>query len=218
MRALQKGRWLVTDDWLWHVESCHLASAMAGPAGSSAVVLVPGTGSSMLAGGSQPDRHGMNEDNHSNSSARRTRRCPNLTADSIIVMRERQRQLREQSRNLRQDLRNARRRRARVLTRLRHLDTASVLQVLSERGLDLAGQGTSLQPPRNAAVLEIGAAEVAAVENSDSETLSLAGREKHGSGAHVRTQGETPEEEQMQVAGHPTQEGDDEAAGAAASD
>jgi len=188
---------------------------MARPAGSEAVVLVPEAGSSLVAASRQSAGQEMNGDNHSTSSVRRTRRCPNLTADSIIVMRERQRQLREQSRNLRQDLRNARRRRARVLTRLRHLDTASVLQVLSERGLDLAGQGASLQPPRIALPQGTGEPDAASGDHSGSETLSLAGGNDHGNNERVTTLAEQSEGDQMQVAGNETRTGDDEEAGAA---
>jgi hypothetical protein len=90
-------------------------------------------------------------------------------------MRERQRQLRQQAKNLTQDLRNAKKRRTRILARLRHLDTAGVLQVLGERGLDLEGLA-SLQPRREAQRREDMEVEAAPVDDhASSETLSLRG-------------------------------------------
>ena len=54
--------------------------------------------------------------------------------------RRRAKELKNEARKVRNDMKNKKRRRARVINRLRHLDTASVVQVLMDRGLDLAAE------------------------------------------------------------------------------
>ncbi len=73
---------------------------------------------------------------------------PDLSADEITRLRERQRELKQEQRRVKNEMKNKKRRRARVIARLRHLDTASVMQVLLERGLDVVGApGAPAGPP-----------------------------------------------------------------------
>jgi len=59
----------------------------------------------------------------------------NLSQDSIAQLRAQHKQLKKEQKRLRQEVKNTTRKRQRVLARMRHLDTASVLQVLAERGV-----------------------------------------------------------------------------------
>ena len=62
-----------------------------------------------------------------------------LSQDAIQDLRARRRQLKLEQRRLRNEERNAQRKRARIMKKLKNLDTSSVTQVLIERGLDLQG-------------------------------------------------------------------------------
>ena len=54
--------------------------------------------------------------------------------------------MKNEARKVRNDWKNKKRRRARVINRLRHLDTASVLPRLMDRGLDLSGGKPAAAP------------------------------------------------------------------------
>ena len=64
---------------------------------------------------------------------------PDLSQDAITDLRLKQKSLKQEQKRIRAEMKNKKRRRARLLQRMRHLDTASVLQALMERGLDFAG-------------------------------------------------------------------------------
>ena len=69
------------------------------------------------------------------------------TREGAHAARRRQaKELKNEARKVRNDLKNKKRRRARVINRLRHLDTASVLQALTDRGLDLSGGKPAAAP------------------------------------------------------------------------
>jgi hypothetical protein len=67
---------------------------------------------------------------------------PDLAQNTIEELRSRHRELKQQQRKVKSQLRNQKRKRARVLKRMRNLDTASVLQVLMDRGIDFSGAGS----------------------------------------------------------------------------
>ena len=71
---------------------------------------------------------------------------PDLSQDEITRLRKRAKELKNEARKVRNDMKNKKRRRARVINRLRHLDTASVLQVLMDRGLELSGGKPAAAP------------------------------------------------------------------------
>jgi len=79
---------------------------------------------------------------------------PDFSQNTIEVLRARNKELKREQRQVRQQLHNQKRKRARVIKRMRNLDTASVLQVLMDRGIDFsgaapqsAGAGSSSDPP-----------------------------------------------------------------------
>ena len=71
---------------------------------------------------------------------------PDLSQDEIARLRQRAKELKTEARKVKNDMKNKKRRRARVINRLRHLDTASVLQVLMDRGLELSGGKPAAAP------------------------------------------------------------------------
>ena len=70
----------------------------------------------------------------------------NLSQDAITQLRAQHKHLKKEQKRVRQEMKNTTRKRQRVLARMRHLDTASVLQVLVERGVQL-GPPASVPPP-----------------------------------------------------------------------
>ena len=89
---------------------------------------------------------------------------PDLSQNTIEELRAKNRQLKKEQKMVKQQLTNQKRKRARVMKRMRNLDTASVLQVLMDRGIELttlgsgsAGSSTRTQreaiepPPRSTA-------------------------------------------------------------------
>ena len=60
-----------------------------------------------------------------------------LSQDAITDLRARHKQLKAEQKRVRQEMKNKARKRQRVLARMRHIDTASVMQVLLERGVNL---------------------------------------------------------------------------------
>ena len=68
---------------------------------------------------------------------------PDLTQDALEELRRRQRSLRQEQRKVRMQLKLQARKRSRVITRMRNLDTAAVLQVLMDRGIDFTGRSGS---------------------------------------------------------------------------
>jgi len=83
---------------------------------------------------------------------------PDLSQNTIEVLRARNKELKREQRQVKQQLHNQKRKRARVIKRMRNLDTASVLQVLMDRGIDFAGAtpqsagaGSSSDPPARSA-------------------------------------------------------------------
>jgi hypothetical protein len=60
---------------------------------------------------------------------------PDLSQNAIENLRLEHRRLREQQKKVRKDMKNQKRMRSRIIKRVKHLDTASVLQVLIERGV-----------------------------------------------------------------------------------
>jgi len=67
---------------------------------------------------------------------------PDLAQNTIEELRSRHRELKQQQEKVKSQLHNQKRKRARVLKRMRNLDTASVLQVLMDRGIDFTGAGS----------------------------------------------------------------------------
>jgi len=63
---------------------------------------------------------------------------PDLSQNAIENLRAQRQRLKEQQKLLRRNLKNQQRVRSRIIKRMRHLDTASVLQVLIERGVNSA--------------------------------------------------------------------------------
>jgi hypothetical protein len=76
---------------------------------------------------------------------------PDLSQDAIADLRAQHKQLRAQQKRIRAEMKNKARKRQRVLARMRHLDTAAVLQVLIERGVQLGGRAPPPAPPVAAA-------------------------------------------------------------------
>jgi hypothetical protein len=60
---------------------------------------------------------------------------PDLSQDAIENLRAQHLRLKEQQKKVRRDMKNQKRMRSRIIKRVKHLDTASVLQVLIERGV-----------------------------------------------------------------------------------
>ena len=61
---------------------------------------------------------------------------PDLSQNAIENLRAEHQRLKEQQKKVRRDMKNQKRVRSRIIKRMRHLDTASVLQVLIERGVN----------------------------------------------------------------------------------
>ena len=68
---------------------------------------------------------------------------PDLAQDAIETLRARNKQLKKEQLQVKKQLKNQARKRARVIKRMKNLDTASVLQVLMDRGIDFKGHGGS---------------------------------------------------------------------------
>ena len=68
---------------------------------------------------------------------------PDLAQDAIEELRSKHRALKQEQKRVKTQLRNQARKRARILKKMRHLDTASVLQVLMDRGLDFASHSAA---------------------------------------------------------------------------
>lgn len=65
---------------------------------------------------------------------------PDLAQDTIETLRRQHRELKAQQKKVRRQLKNQAKKRSRIVKKMRHLDTAAVLQVLMERGVDFTGQ------------------------------------------------------------------------------
>ena len=63
-----------------------------------------------------------------------------LSQDALQDLRSKHKELKLKQKRVKQQLKAQERKRARILRRMRHLDTAAVMQVLMERGVDFAGQ------------------------------------------------------------------------------
>ena len=72
-------------------------------------------------------------------------RGADLSQDAIADLRARHKRLKAEQKRVRQEMKNKARKRQRVLARMRHVDAASVLQVLLERGVNL-GDAAGARP------------------------------------------------------------------------
>lgn len=63
---------------------------------------------------------------------------PDLSQDTIEELRSKNRALKLEQRKVRSQLKNQAKKRTRIMKKMRHLDTAAVLQVLMERGVDFS--------------------------------------------------------------------------------
>jgi len=61
---------------------------------------------------------------------------PDLSQDALQELRMKHKELKQEQQRVRKQMKAQSRKRARILQRMRHLDTAAVLQVLMERGVD----------------------------------------------------------------------------------
>jgi hypothetical protein len=77
---------------------------------------------------------------------------PDLSQDAIQELRDRRRRLRQEQRRLKNEERNAQRKRARIVKKLKNLDTASVVQMLLERGLAVRAPAPAAPAPPPAAL------------------------------------------------------------------
>ena len=64
---------------------------------------------------------------------------PDLSQDALQELRMKHKELKQEQKRVRKQMKAQSRKRARILNRMRHLDTAAVLQVLMERGVDFTG-------------------------------------------------------------------------------
>ena len=80
------------------------------------------------------------------------RRGADLSQDAIADLRARHKQLKAEQKRVRQEMKNKARKRQRVMARMRHVDTASVLQVLLERGVNLGAPDAARARPAAAAL------------------------------------------------------------------
>ena len=71
---------------------------------------------------------------------------PDLSQNTIEDLRTRHRALKAEQKTIKRQLKNQGRKRARVIKRMRNLDTAAVLQVLMDRGVDFTRSVPSVQP------------------------------------------------------------------------
>ena len=71
----------------------------------------------------------------------------NLSQDAIAQLRAQRKHLKREQKRVRQEMKNTTRKRHRVMARVRHLDTASVLQVLVERGVQLGAPAAAPPAP-----------------------------------------------------------------------
>jgi hypothetical protein len=76
---------------------------------------------------------------------------PDLAQDTIETLRRQHRELKAQQKKVRRQLKNQAKKRSRIVKKMRHLDTAAVLQVLMERGVDFTGQAVGGAPAADAA-------------------------------------------------------------------
>jgi len=71
---------------------------------------------------------------------------PDLAQDTIETLRRQHRELKAQQKKVRRQLKNQAKKRSRIVKKMRHLDTAAVLQVLMERGVDFTGHPVGGSP------------------------------------------------------------------------
>lgn len=68
---------------------------------------------------------------------------PDLSQDALQDLRVKHRELKLQQKRVKKQLKAQERKRSRILKRMRHLDTAAVMQVLMERGVDFQAPSPS---------------------------------------------------------------------------
>ena len=89
--------------------------------------------------GSSSDQHAAGEGEHesgSDSNGGIFRGRPDLSQDALQELRMKHKELKQEQQRVRKQMKAQSRKRARILHRMRRLDTAAVLQVLMERGVD----------------------------------------------------------------------------------
>ena len=134
----------------------HAAPALAAPGGAAAIAAddeiddrrgAAGDGDSGAGGDSEPEP----EEGEGGPDDGRLVDGPlpraDLSQDAIADLRARHKQLKSEQKRVRQEMKNKARKRQRVLARMRHVDTASVLQVLIERGVNLNAAGPAAARP-----------------------------------------------------------------------
>ena len=126
------------------VEQPSAIAAAASPEPSSGGELVAATQLLAASGDGEPDppasggEEAGGDDSDAASDVFRGR--PDLSQDALQDLRSKHRELKLEQKRVELQLKAQERKRARILRRMRHLDTAAVMQVLMERGVDFAGQ------------------------------------------------------------------------------
>jgi len=123
--------------------------AGAGAAKPAAVAAAIAPAASVQPGAEEPARGGADDGSEAEELSLILGR-PNLSQNTIEELRARNRLLKKEQKMVKQQLSNQKRKRARVMKRMRNLDTTSVLQVLMDRGIDLTavGGGSASGEPR----------------------------------------------------------------------
>lgn len=73
---------------------------------------------------------------------------PDLAQDTIEELRSKHRALKTEQKKVRAQLKNQAKKRTRIMKKMRHIDTATVLQMLMERGVDFRAPAAAAAPAR----------------------------------------------------------------------